>query len=177
MSHKAFEWVRGAKEMEREFLDLKPSDGTRECDGCGGVVPKGEIIEEEHVYMVSSQGRNEWANFFLCSDCSVKMFEMTKMVRSRRRKHEGAIQPTEAAHTPEIMDLSDRWDILRWELDRTKDALSRQAELEEQPSSAKEYESQVGLATEKVKDALAELEKLSRWRMVEVASQHTDSQE
>ncbi|HVP22583.1 MAG TPA: hypothetical protein VMS77_01570, partial [Conexivisphaerales archaeon] len=164
MSHKAFGWARGAKKMEREFLDLRASDGTQECDGCGEVVPKGETIEEEHVYIVSSKGKNEWENFHLCSDCSVRMFEMTK--RSGRGS-----RPAEARQEPEILDLNDRWDILRWELDRAKDAMSRQAELEDQPSSIKEYESQVGLATEKVKEALAGLEKLSRWRMVEVANQ------
>jgi hypothetical protein len=178
MSQRAFEWVRGAKEMEREFLDLTVSDGTRVCDGCGGVVPKGEMIEEEHVYVVSSKGANEWANFFLCSDCSVRMFEMTKRVRERRRKKpERIVRPHEATPALDVTDLNDEWNILKWGLYRAKDALSRQAELEDPCSSMKDYESQVGLATKKVKDALAELEKLSRWRMAEVVSQRKKKEE
>jgi hypothetical protein len=173
MSHKAFGWVRGAKEMEREFLDLVASDGTRACDGCGGIVPEGEMIEEEHVYIVSSKGTKDWANFFLCSDCSVRMFEMAKMVRERRRRKPGRIiGALEAKPAPEVMELSDEWNILKWGLCRAKDTLDRQAELEDPSSLRKDYESQVDLAAEKVKDALAELEKLSRWRIPEVVSQH-----
>jgi hypothetical protein len=177
MRQRAFGWVRGVKDMEREFLDLTVSDGTRSCDGCGGAVPKGEMIEEEHVYVVSSKGANEWANFFLCSDCSVRMFEMAKRVRERKKKPELIVRPPEATPALDVADLNDEWNILKWGLYRAKEALSRQAELEDPCSSTKDYESQVGLATEKVKDALAELEKLSGWRMTEVVSQRKKKEE
>jgi len=177
MSQRAFEWVRGAKEMEREFLDLTVSDGTRSCDGCGEVVPNGDKIEEEHVYIVNSKGANEWANFFLCSDCSVRMFEMVKKVRERRKKGERTVQPSEATPAPDVMDLNDEWNITKWGLCRAKDTLSKRAELEDASSSTKEYESEVGLAAEKVEEALAELEKLSSWPMTEVVSQRKKKEE
>jgi hypothetical protein len=178
MSQKAFEWMRGAKRIEREFLDLTLSDGTQVCDGCGEVVLKGEMIEKEHVYIVGPKGANEWANFFLCSDCSVRVFEMAKEVRERRRrKAEQTGRPLEATPSQDTTELNDEWGILRWGLYRAKEVLSREVELEESDPSRKDYESQLGRATEKVKDALTELEKLSSWRTIEVSNQRKKEEE
>ncbi len=168
MNPKPFQWMRGAKEIERDFLGLTLSDGWRRCDGCGARVRQGETVEEQHVYIINSKGAKEWANFFLCGGCSVRVYEMAKGLPEGGRRTGRAASPTETTAAHDTTEINDEWNILKWSLYRARDRLSGEATPEAPQPSTGEYEAQVGVATAKVQDAIAELEKLSVGPMTKV---------